>query len=166
MIKHRAYLSVIALLMALLLGGCIMPDGAPLAGTTTQPAAEASESQSIVEVLGQDDATPASDAAGEGKVLSQVDPSADAESLSTPELIEQAFAAGEINAEERILYLTYAIYEYDSLPPAYQSNVPWRGTMIVLELNEFLESPAFCELTPDVQSELERLLGEPACKSS
>jgi len=132
---------------------------------TAQSVAEAPESQSIIEILSQDDVTPESDASGGGKVLDQADSSVDSESLSTPELIEQAYTMGEINAEQRILNLTYAIYEYDSLPPAYQSDTPWRGTMIVLELNEFRESPDFCELTPDVQSELARLLGDPTCKS-
>ncbi len=59
----------------------------------------------------------------------------DAPSLpATPELIEQAFAAGEISAEERLLYLAYAVYEPASLPERFESDTPWSGTGVVAEL--------------------------------
>ena len=43
--------------------------------------------------------------------------------LSTPELIEQDFVTGKITAEQRLLYLAYALYDYKSLPSQYDSNV-------------------------------------------
>lgn len=156
MIEQPARLSVIALLLlAFLLGGCISPDGPPLMMAT--PAA-----QSVSETPGQDQSADA-DGSETGKALAQADAST-AEALSTPELIDKAYADGEIDEEERILYLTYAVYSYDSLPAAYQSDVGWRGTLLVRELDEFLQSPAFCDISPDAQAELERLLGEPSCK--
>ncbi len=49
---------------------------------------------------------------------------ADVEPLSTPALIEQAFAAGEITADERLLYFAYAVYEYESLPVRFRGPFP------------------------------------------
>ena len=43
--------------------------------------------------------------------------------LSTPQLLAQAVARGEISADERILYLAYALYEPASLPAQFYSNV-------------------------------------------
>ena len=45
--------------------------------------------------------------------------------LSTPELIDQALADGQITADERLLYLAYAVYEYESLPAQFRSDVGW-----------------------------------------
>lgn len=59
--------------------------------------------------------------------------------LSTPELIDRAYENGEISADERLLHLAYAVYEPDSLPPQFQSDVPWFGTDVVAELNLTLE---------------------------
>ena len=67
-------------------------------------------------------------------------PAQEGSKLSTPELIEQAFASGEITAEQRILYLTYALYDYKSLPSQYLSNVGWSGTSYVQEINAFREA--------------------------
>ncbi len=156
---HRIGLAMAGLLASwLLLAGCVGVDGAPLMRA---------DAQTIAESLGQSGATTDEST---GKALAQAEPeasaaTADEASLSTPELIEAAYAQGEISAEERALYLAYALYEYDSLPPAYQSQTPWRGTMIDRELNALLTSPQFCDMASDVQSELERLLGEPRCKN-
>ncbi len=167
MIKQTAGLSIIAiLLLTLALGACIAPAGAPLLQADPQMTDDASANQSIAEALGQGEGDAETDSSDPDKALAQADQAGDGAAASTPELIEQAYAAGAINAEERALYLTYAVYEYDSLPPAYQSGAPWRGTMIVRELDEFLNAPAFCEMSPEIQSELERLLGEAACTSS
>jgi len=79
--------------------------------------------------------------------------------LSTPELIDQAYDKGEITAEYRLLYLAYALYEYESLPPRFLSNVAWYGTAGVERLNEAVGSPAiFCSMSPYVRSELLRLI--------
>jgi hypothetical protein len=79
--------------------------------------------------------------------------------LSTPALIDQALAQGEITAGQRLLYLAYAVYEYKSLPAPFRSNVGWRGTETVREIREAADDPSvMCSLEPDVQSELRRLL--------
>jgi len=79
--------------------------------------------------------------------------------LSTPELIDQAFARGEITEEERLLYLAYALYEYESLPTRLLSNVGWRGTSTVEELYEATNDPSvFCSMSPHVRSEFQRML--------
>ena len=62
--------------------------------------------------------------------------SAQQRALSTPQLIDQALANGEITVEQRDLYLAYAIYEYDSLPVRFRSDVGWSGTAIVAELTK------------------------------
>jgi len=62
-------------------------------------------------------------------------PAQEGNKLSTPELIEQAFASGEITAEQRILYLAYALYDYKSLPSQYLSNVGWFGDSYVEEVD-------------------------------
>ena len=158
---QRAGLAIAALFtMLLVLAGCVGVDGDPLVVP-----AQSGEAETIAESLGQGGAGAEESA---GKALSQAGaaPAAAAEEspLSTPERIEKAYEQGEISADERALYLAYALYEYDSLPQVYQSQAPWRGTMIDRELNALLNSPQFCDMTPDVQSELERLMGEPACK--
>lgn len=93
-------------------------------------------------------------AAGEG-------PAAPAAALSTPQLIEQAFVRGEISAEQRLLYLAYAVFEHESLPPQFHSSTPWYGTAVVLELQQAAASPS-AAASSYVYSELERLLAPAA----
>jgi hypothetical protein len=79
--------------------------------------------------------------------------------LATPGLIQRAFDRGEITAEQRLLYLTYAIYEYKSLPTRFRGKVPWDGTLIFADIGEAFNSPTpFCSMSPYVQSEIRRLL--------
>lgn len=86
-------------------------------------------------------------------------PSAHNQELSTPALIEQALANSEITAEQRLLYLAYAIYDHSILPARFHSNVGWFGTAYVKELSEAITSPGvMCSMSPCVQSELRRLL--------
>ena len=75
---------------------------------------------------------------------------------STPQLIEAAFTNGEISADERALYLAYALYEPASLPTQFHSNVGWYGTQYVLELQNFMQSIS-AAATDAVQQELSRL---------
>lgn len=86
--------------------------------------------------------------------------------LSTPELIDQALAKGEITEEERLLYLAYAVYEYESLPARFRGNVGWRATFVVRELHEAVNTPSiFCSMNPHIQSEFQRLFNpETTCK--
>jgi hypothetical protein len=56
--------------------------------------------------------------------------------LTTPALIEQAFRNNQITADQRLLYLTYAVYDFAKLPPQFQGKGGWRGTMIVYEINQ------------------------------
>ena len=79
--------------------------------------------------------------------------------FSTPQLIEQAYAKGEITAEYRLLYLAYAVYEYESLPVQFRGDVGWRATSVVAELYEAVDTPSIlCSMSPYVRSEFQRLL--------
>ncbi len=81
--------------------------------------------------------------------------------LATPELIDAALARREITTGQRLLYLTYAIYEPESLPQEFRSIVPWRGTMVVREIKQYAASKeTFCTLAPDIQREIRRLIPE------
>jgi hypothetical protein len=81
--------------------------------------------------------------------------------LATPVLIDAALARGEITTGQRLLYLTYAVYEPDSLPEEFRSNAPWRGTMIVREIKQFAASKeSFCALDVYIQREIRRLIPE------
>ncbi len=78
---------------------------------------------------------------------------------TTPGLIQRAFDRGEITAEQRLLYLTYAVYEYESLPTKFRGKVPWDGTLIFADIGEAFNSPTpFCSMSQYVQSEVRRLL--------
>lgn len=66
-----------------------------------------------------------------------------APTLTTPDLIEADVANGVISEETGYLYLSYALFDYESLPEAYHSNVPWSGTSYILQLQEAVaEMPA------------------------
>ena len=79
--------------------------------------------------------------------------------LSTPELIDQALARGEITEEERLLYLAYALFEHESLPIRFRSKYGWFGEEAAEELIEVVSSPAkLCSMSPFVRSELLRLI--------
>jgi|CXWL01.1.fsa_nt_gi hypothetical protein len=81
--------------------------------------------------------------------------------LTTPDLIQRAVANGKITKEERLLYLAYALGDYEKLPTRFRSNAPWSGTMIGLELYETVRSKEeMCKLNPLIQSELRRILRE------
>jgi hypothetical protein len=73
--------------------------------------------------------------------VAQARSTAEAESkeLSTPQLIDAALAAGEIDQYTAHLYLAYAFADYEKLPLRYRSNVPWRGTMHLIRLQEAVE---------------------------
>ena len=81
--------------------------------------------------------------------------------FTTPGIIDLALSRGEITTGQRLLYLTYAVYEPDSLPEEYRSNAPWRGTMVVREIKQFATSAeTFCTLALDIQREIRRLIPE------
>jgi hypothetical protein len=82
-----------------------------------------------------------------------------AQKFSTPDLIQLAFIRGEITEEQRLLYLAYALGDYENLPTQYHSNYPWSGTFIIMELREAVTSKSvMCKLSPFAQSELRRVL--------
>lgn len=60
--------------------------------------------------------------------------------LSTPELIEAARASGTIDQDTANLYLAYALGDYTKLPEPYRSDVPWRGTLPLLQLQQAVET--------------------------
>jgi hypothetical protein len=78
---------------------------------------------------------------------------------TTPDLIQRAFDRGEITAEQKWLYLTYAVYEDESLPARFRGKVPWEATMSLLsEMDVAMHSRSvFCSMSPFVQSEIRRL---------
>ena len=86
------------------------------------------------------------------------------QALLTPELIDQAFANGEITADQRLLYLAYAVYEYESLPVQFRSNVGWSGTATVVELRETSQNASQQRrlLSRSTYNELDRVLTVPA----
>ena len=59
--------------------------------------------------------------------------------LTTPQLINLALENGEINQETAYLYLAYALSDYEKLPAQFQSNVPWDGTLSLLQLQEAIQ---------------------------
>ncbi len=63
---------------------------------------------------------------------------APAPAQSTPDLIEAAFRRGKIEEEAAALYLAYAFFAPEKLPPAFRSKIPWRGTMPWLTLQDRL----------------------------
>ena len=78
--------------------------------------------------------------------------------FSTPELIGKAYARGEITDDQRLLYLAYALYEHESLPLRFRSNVGWFGEMAQYELEVLNDPSVFCSMSPHVRSEFQRLL--------
>jgi hypothetical protein len=59
--------------------------------------------------------------------------------LSTPERIDQARQQGRISQEMANLYLAYALTNSAELPLEYQSAVPWEGTLILRQLQSYLQ---------------------------
>ena len=140
-IKMVKPLMIIAglMLLACFTTGCVPPLQVDPPETDAGPAAQAAaDSEASVPPEGSDD-SPDSD-------------------LSTPERIDAALSAGEIDAGERILYLAYAIYAPDSLPDAFVSTVPWRGTSYVAEIKDVALSDQLCAFSDAVQTELSRLV--------
>lgn len=86
--------------------------------------------------------------------------------FSTLQLIDQAYSKGEITAEYRLLYMAYALYEYESLPIRFRGNAGWRGTSTVMELHKVISTPSvLCSMSPFVRSEFQRLFDlEMSCK--
>jgi len=79
--------------------------------------------------------------------------------LSTPELIEKAFNRGEITSEERLLYLTYAVYDPELLPSQFWGNRAWDATFVVHELHAAAIDPSIlCSMSLNIRSEIQRLL--------
>ncbi len=148
-------LLISGILLCILLAGCAI---APIRDT-----GDAADAPTIAQSLGS-----SSTAGGDGgkQLASETGTDAITETvpaevpLSTPELIEAAYLSGAITDGERILYLAYAIYDYEELPAAYQSATPWRGTMYVQEIKESVASPEFCAFGLEIQEELRRLLAD------
>ncbi len=74
--------------------------------------------------------------------------SASAKPLSTQDLIEQAYTRGEITAQQRILYLAYAVYDIKKLPAQYHGTAGWYGTAAVAEINHALQNQGTGKATP------------------
>ncbi len=79
--------------------------------------------------------------------------------LTTPQLLDAAYARGEISADERIRYLAYALYERDSLPAKFDSPHGWYGTSVLRELRDAHEDSSLSRATA---GELDRLFNSRA----
>lgn len=77
--------------------------------------------------------------------------------LSTPELIEQAFVKGEVTKEQRLLYLAYALYEYQSLPERFRSTEGWFGTAYIEEVQAATNLVTAAAFSATTQAELTRV---------
>ncbi len=75
-------------------------------------------------------------------------PSGSSKSLSTEQIIEQAYSRGEITAEQRILYLAYAVYDVKKLPAQYYGTAGWYGTAAVAEIHHALQNQGTGKATP------------------
>ena len=86
------------------------------------------------------------------------------DSQDTPSKIETDYQLSKITADQRLLYLLYAVYDYDALPAAYHSQVPWSGTLVVAELKQTYAAIQAGEapVSGPVQTEFERLLAPAA----
>lgn len=82
--------------------------------------------------------------------------------VSTPVLIQRAWERDEISEGEKVLYLAYAVYDYESLPAEFRSDVGWHGTRAVKEIYEAISTQKLCEFEESVQDELHRLKPEQA----
>lgn len=81
--------------------------------------------------------------------------------MTTDYLINQAVTEGKITAEDRFIYLAYAIREYSSLPTEFRGNSTWEPADEVTELtNTVMLAENMCQLTPCVQAELRRVMGK------
>lgn len=69
----------------------------------------------------------------------QVTP-APASGLNTPQKIETARVAGQIDKDQAALYLAYALRDFQKLPPEYRSDVPWDGTLPLLQLRQSIQT--------------------------
>jgi hypothetical protein len=61
---------------------------------------------------------------------------------TTPALIDQAFARGEISSDQRLLYLVYAVYDFGRLPAQFRGRPGWSATMVVREINQVRQALA------------------------
>jgi hypothetical protein len=70
--------------------------------------------------------------------------------LDSIALIDQAYAAGDIDYTTSLLYKVYAMFDPMSLPPEYESDVPAKcGTPLVLEVQR-----NWSRFTPEEQAEI------------
>ena len=61
-------------------------------------------------------------------------------SLNTPQKIESARIAGRIDQDQAAIYLAYALRDFQKLPAEYRSEVPWDGTLPLLQLHQSLKT--------------------------
>ena len=60
--------------------------------------------------------------------------------LNTPQKIEAARRAGAIEQDQAALFLAYALVDFQKLPEEYRSDVPWDGTLPLLQLRRSLKT--------------------------
>ena len=83
----------------------------------------------------------------------------DSHSMSTPDLINMDFQEGKISKGEQLLYMAYALGDFEKLPNKYHGNAPWHGTLPLLDLHEDLEDQQIvCAIEPDILQKLNETL--------
>ena len=55
---------------------------------------------------------------------------------TTPDLINQAYARGEISSDQRLLYLIYAVRDFSRLPAQFRGRPGWSATTAMQEINQ------------------------------
>ncbi len=157
--KNKNILVIVFLALILGLAGAGLRSQAagafPPAEPVNTPPAPAPDARPFDRLVRQPQSGPAVDrSAGEA-----------ASRPSTPQLIEAAYQRGEIGAEQRLLYLAYAVYEYASLPARFQSKTPWWGSAVVAEIKTAaaqMEAGSGLLASAQARSEIRRLLSPQA----
>jgi len=91
--------------------------------------------------------------------------SSELKKMSTPELLSRALGRGEITEEQFTLYLTYAAYEWESLPVQFRGQGGWCGTGVIMYISKAAHDVSFCSMSPFIRSEMTRILGvDTVCK--
>jgi hypothetical protein len=79
---------------------------------------------------------------------------------STPELLQAALQAGEIDEPTALRYLSYALGSPEQLPDRFHSQTPWEGTLLLLGLdNELSALPANDLMRTSIQASLQGVCG-------
>lgn len=71
---------------------------------------------------------------------------------STPQLIQAALAEERIDQDTANLYLAYALFDHEKLPPEFAGDLPWRGTEYLAQLQTSTKTMRSTEKQAAVQA--------------